>query len=106
MLLGAGEGQEQLGQYNGVLRRVVAPIRSAALAAATGEEATVFLGHREQAGILWSSESLDHTGVLVHCTHGWNRTPLIVCLAQLIIDEDFRTGRVYFWGFVSFDGGV
>ena len=31
------------------------------------------------------------TGLLVHCTHGWDRTSQIVCLVQIILDPFCRT---------------
>ncbi|KAH9261888.1 hypothetical protein BASA81_000544 [Batrachochytrium salamandrivorans] len=40
---------------------------------------------------------LGNRGVLVHCTHGWDRTPQVVCLAQLLVDPNRRTVR----GFVQ-----
>lgn len=40
---------------------------------------------------------LGNRGVLVHCTHGWDRTPQVVCLAQLLVDPSRRTVR----GFVQ-----
>jgi len=32
--------------------------------------------------------------VLVHCSDGWDRTPQIVSLAQLMIDPFYRTVKV------------
>ena len=32
--------------------------------------------------------------VLVHCSDGWDRTPQIVSLAQLLIDPFYRTVKV------------
>jgi len=36
----------------------------------------------------------DHKSVLVHCSDGWDRTPQIVALAELLLDPYYRTVEV------------
>lgn len=36
---------------------------------------------------------VDSTPVLVHCSHGWDRTSQLVALAQLVLDPFYRTVR-------------
>ena len=35
--------------------------------------------------------SVDHASVLVHCSDGWDRTPQVTALAQLMLDPHYRT---------------
>ena len=35
--------------------------------------------------------------VLVHCSDGWDRTPQIVALAELMLDPYYRTIKVSYW---------
>jgi len=37
----------------------------------------------------------DGRPVLVHCSDGWDRTPQIVALAQILLDPYYRTMEVY-----------
>lgn len=36
----------------------------------------------------------DRKSVLVHCSDGWDRTPQIVALAELLLDPYYRTVEV------------
>lgn len=38
----------------------------------------------------------DERPVLVHCSDGWDRTPQIVALAQILLDPYYRTMEVGF----------
>ena len=38
----------------------------------------------------------DQRPVLVHCSDGWDRTPQIVALAQILLDPYYRTMEVRF----------
>ena len=40
--------------------------------------------------------------VLVHCSDGWDRTPQIVSLAQIMIDPFYRTVKVCEYVYCSF----
>jgi len=37
---------------------------------------------------------VERASVLVHCSDGWDRTPQLTALAQLLLDPSFRT-RAY-----------
>ena len=39
----------------------------------------------------------DKRPVLVHCSDGWDRTPQIVALAELLLDPYYRTIEVNCW---------
>lgn len=40
------------------------------------------------------ADTLARRPVLVHCSDGWDRTPQIVSLAQIILDPHYRTFKV------------
>ena len=40
------------------------------------------------------ADTLSRQPVLVHCSDGWDRTPQLVSLAQLILDPHYRTFKV------------
>jgi len=42
----------------------------------------------------------DRKSVLVHCSDGWDRTPQIVALAELLLDPYYRTVEVRLIGCV------
>jgi len=42
----------------------------------------------------------DRKSVLVHCSDGWDRTPQIVALAELLLDPYYRTVEVRLTGCV------
>ena len=46
-----------------------------------------------QYGSTEGSHSLCRQNVLVHCSDGWDRTSQICALAQLLLDDHFRTRR-------------
>lgn len=39
----------------------------------------------------------DARSVMVHCSDGWDRTPQIVALGELLLDPYYRTVDVSFW---------
>ncbi|XP_076344806.1 phosphatidylinositol-3,5-bisphosphate 3-phosphatase MTMR3-like isoform X3 [Tachypleus tridentatus] len=41
--------------------------------------------------VVVNSVDIDHRPVLVHCSDGWDRTPQIVALAELMLDPFYRT---------------
>lgn len=46
------------------------------------------------AGTLVAAVERDARPVLVHCSDGWDRTPQIVALAELLLDPYYRTIEV------------
>lgn len=43
------------------------------------------------AGIVVDAISIQERPVLVHCSDGWDRTPQVIALAQLMLDSYYRT---------------
>lgn len=39
---------------------------------------------------------VERKSVLVHCSDGWDRTPTILSLAQILLDPHYRTIKVNF----------
>lgn len=64
----------------------------------SGLEATKWLHHvaglMRSAIVVVNAIAKEHRSVLVHCSDGWDRTPQIVALAQLMLDPYYRTIEV------------
>lgn len=53
-------------------------------------------GLMRAAGTLVAAVERDARPVLVHCSDGWDRTPQIVALAEILLDPYYRTIEVSF----------
>lgn len=58
-------------------------------------------GLMRAAATLAAAVERDARPVLVHCSDGWDRTPQIVALAELLLDPYYRTIEVRLFNFFT-----